>query len=80
MPDNQFDFVTELANIFTSYIERLNGNAHMENRLVDTVWEGEGGANRESSMETCTLPYVKQIASGNFLCDTESSTQCSLTA
>ena len=59
MPDNQFDFVTELANIFTSHIERLNGDADMESRLVNTTWEGEGGANRESSMETCTLPYVK---------------------
>ena len=30
----------------------------MENRIVDTV--GEGGTNWESSMETYTLPYVKQ--------------------
>ena len=45
MADSQFDFVTELANIFTSHIERLNGDADMENRLVDTVWEGEGGTN-----------------------------------
>ena len=44
MPDNQFDFVTELANIFTSHIERLNGDADMESRLVNTAWEGEGGA------------------------------------
>ena len=34
-------------------------------RLVDTAWEGEGGKNWESSMETYTLPYVKQIANGN---------------
>ena len=26
-----------------------------ENRLVDTAWEGEGGKNCESSMETYTL-------------------------
>ena len=59
MADSQFDFVTELANIFTSHIERLNGDADMENRLVDTVWEREGGINWESSVETRTLPYVK---------------------
>ena len=30
-----------------------------EKRLVDTMEEGEGETNRESSMETYTLPYVK---------------------
>ena len=38
-----------------------------QNRLVDTVGEGEAGMNGESCMETYTLPYVKQIASGNLL-------------
>ena len=35
---------------------------------------GEGGMNGESSMEIYTLPYVKQIASGNLLCSTRNST------
>ena len=39
----------------------------VENRLVDTVAEEEGGMNWESSMEACKLPYVKWIASGNLL-------------
>ena len=30
-----------------------------EKRLVDTMEEGEGETNRESSMETYILPYVK---------------------
>ena len=30
-----------------------------ENRLVGTLGEGEGGISGESSMETCTSPYVK---------------------
>ena len=39
-------------------------------RPVDTVGEGEGGTNRESGTETCTLPHAKlDIASGNLLCD-----------
>ena len=29
--------------------------------------------NRKSSTETCTLPYVKQRAGGNLLCDAGSS-------
>ena len=32
---------------------------YIENRLEDTVREGDSGTNRESSMETYTLPYVK---------------------
>ena len=50
-----------------------NRDAGTEKRLVDTVREGEGGTNRESSMETCTLPYVKYIASENLLYDAGSS-------
>ena len=34
-------------------------NRDTDNRLADTVGEGEGGMNGESSMETYTLPYVK---------------------
>ena len=40
---------------------------------------GEGGTNGESSMETYTLSYVKQIASGNLLYDSGSSNWCSVT-
>ena len=40
---------------------------------MDTVGEGVGGTNGESSIETHTLPYIKQIASGNLLSDTGSS-------
>ena len=50
-----------------------------ENRLVDTVGEAEGGMNWESSMETHTLPCVKEIASENLLCKTGSSTWCPVT-
>ena len=39
-----------------------NGDADIVKRLVDTVGEGEGGTNRESSTETSTLPYGQQRA------------------
>ena len=55
-----------------------NGDADIENRLVDTVHEGYGGTNRENRIKAYILPYVKQIASGNLLCDAGSSTQCSV--
>ena len=31
--------------------------------LLDSVGEGEGGMTWENSIETCILPYVKQITS-----------------
>ena len=40
---------------------------------------GCSGEKREN-METYTLPYVKQTASGNLLRDTGSSTQCPVMA
>jgi len=40
---------------------------------------GEGGMNGESSMEIYTLPYVKQIASGNLLYDLRNSNWSSVT-
>ena len=35
----------------------------VKNCLLDSVGEGEGGMILENSIETCILPYVKQIAS-----------------
>jgi len=41
----------------------------MKNRLLDTVGEREGGVMGENSIETYTLQYAIQIASGNLLYD-----------
>ena len=35
----------------------------VKNRLLDSVGEGESGKIWENSIETCILPYVKQITS-----------------
>ena len=35
----------------------------VQNRLLDSVGEGEGGMIWENGTETCVLSYVKQIAS-----------------
>ena len=51
----------------------------IEHRLVDPVGGEEGGMNGESGTETYTLPYVKQPASGNLLCDSGSSDWGSVT-
>ena len=44
-----------------------------------TQGESDGGTDRESSIETCILPYVKQIASGELLYKTGSSSRPSVT-
>ena len=51
-----------------NFSQGSSGGTDIENRLVDTVREGEGGMNWEGGMETYTLPYLKQIATGNWRC------------
>ena len=49
-----------------------NRDTDVENRLVDTVAEGEERVRQTaSSTKTYPLPYVKQIANGRLLCNTE---------
>ena len=50
-----------------------NRDADMENRPVDTVGGRRGWDELREQRLTHTLPYVKQLASGNLLYDTESS-------
>ena len=45
----------------------------VKNRLLDSVGEGEGGMIYENSIETCILPYVKQITSPGSMHETGSS-------
>ena len=42
----------------------------VKNRLLDSVGEGEGGMIWENSIETCILPYVKQITSPGLMHET----------
>ena len=42
---------------------RQQRDTDVKNRLLDSVGEGEGGMIWENSIDTCILPYVKQIAS-----------------
>ena len=39
------------------------GDTDVKNRFSDSVGEGQGGMIWENSIETCILPYVKQVAS-----------------
>ena len=42
----------------------------MQNRLLDSVGEAEGGMIWQNSIETCILSYVKQIASPGLIHET----------
>ena len=45
-------------------------NTDVQNRLLDSAGEGEGGMIWENSPETCKLSYVKQIASPGWMHET----------
>ena len=55
-----FSIMVFLGCMCNSGIAKSHGrDTDIENRIVDTVGEGEGRTNRESSTETYILPYVK---------------------
>ena len=48
----------------------------VQNRLLDSVGDGEGGMFRENSIETCILSRVKQITSPGWMHETSARTWC----
>ena len=48
----------------------------VQNRLLDSVGEGEGGVFRENSIETCILSRVKQIPSPGWMHETSARAWC----
>ena len=52
--------------VLMSLLQGSNGDADIENRLLDTVGEGEGGTNGKSSIGTYTLPYATLDSQGEF--------------
>ena len=55
------------------------GDTDIKSRVLDTVQERECEMNGESITETYMLPYMKQMASGDLLCDTGNPSGCSVT-
>ena len=48
----------------------------VQNRLLDSVGEGEGEMFQENSIETFILPRVKQITSPGWMHETSARTWC----
>ena len=46
----------------------------VQNRILDSVGEGEGGTFQENSIETCILSMVKQITSPGWMHETSART------
>ena len=59
--------------MITLYAEK---ETDVQNRLLDSVGEHEGGMFRENSIETCILPRVKQIISPGWMHETSAQAWC----
>ena len=57
-------------------MQNRNRDTDVQNRLLDSVGEGEGGMFRENSIETCILSRVKQITSPGWMHETSARTWC----
>ena len=55
---------------------RKKKDTDLQNSLLDSVGEGEGGMFQENSIETCILSRVKQITSPGWLHETSARTWC----
>ena len=51
-------------------------DTEVQNRLLDSVGEGEGGMFRENSIETCILSIVKQTTSPGWMHETSAQAWC----
>ena len=58
------------------YMQNRKRDTDVQNRLLNSVGEGEGGMFRESSIETCILSMVKQITSPGWMHETSARGLC----
>ena len=52
------------------YMLNIKRDTDIKNRLLDSVGEGKGGMVWENSIETCILPYVKEMTSPSSMHET----------
>ena len=57
-------------------MQNRQGDTDVQNRLLDSVGQGEGGMFRENSIETCILSRVKQITSPGWMHETSAWGWC----
>ena len=57
-------------------MQNIKRDTDVQNRLLDSVGEGEGGMFQENSIKTCILSRVKQITSPGWIHETSAWTWC----
>ena len=57
-------------------MQKRKRDTHVQNRLFDSVGEGEGGMFWENNIETCILSRVKQITSPGWMHETSARGWC----
>ena len=57
-------------------MQNRKGDTDVQNRLLDSVGEGEGGMFRENSIKTCILSTVKQITIPGWMHETSARGWC----
>ena len=62
--------------VMMPYMQNRQRDTDVQNRLLDSVGEGEGGMFRENSIETCILSRVKQITSPGWMHETSAHAWC----
>ena len=80
MKKNQKEYIKEAKSSWRvkgkGNISRGNKNTCIQNRLLDSVGEGEGGMFRENSIKTRILSMVKQITSPGWMQETSAQAWC----
>ena len=57
-------------------MQKRKRDTDVQNRLLDSVEEGEGGMFQGNSIETCILSRVKQITSPGWMHETSARAWC----
>ena len=57
-------------------MQKRKRDTDVQNRLLDSVGDGEGGMFQENSIKTCILSTVKQITSPGWMHETSARAWC----
>ena len=57
-------------------MQNIKRDKDVQNRLLDSVGEGEGGMFQENRIETCILSRMKQITSPGWMHETSAQAWC----
>ena len=62
--------------VMIPYMQNRKRDTDVQNTLLDSVGEGEGGMFQENSIKTCILSRVKQITSPGWMHETSAQAWC----